>query len=84
MSRAYPLKASLEGYLFGWVVSSGNDDVRIFRSFLLGWSCSSEKDPPIYCLEGEGPASGILGTGLRRRLGLSASVPSLRPALAWG
>ena len=56
--------------LFGWVVSSLNPSIRIFRSFLVGWSCSPEKDSLIYCPEKEGLASGILETGSGRRLGL--------------
>ena len=56
--------------LFGWVVSSLNPSIRIFRSFLVGWSWSPEKDSLIYCPEKEGLASGILETGSGRRLGL--------------
>ena len=56
--------------LFGWVISSLNPSIRIFRSFLVGWSCSPEKDSLIYCPEKEGLASVILETGSERRLGL--------------
>lgn len=56
-----PCRVYLSG-LFHWKTPN----VKIFRSFLLGWSSFPEKDPPFYRLEEEGLASGILGTGLER------------------
>lgn len=42
-------------------------DVNIFKSFLLGWLCLSEKNVPISCLEGNSQAAGILALGLGKR-----------------
>lgn len=70
--------------LSGWVVSLLNPNIRIFMSFLVGWSCSPGKPSLIYCLEKEGLASGILRTGSERRLGLSALELGPCPALCLG